>query len=128
MSALLEALAQLPAGSSELTAEQAAWFKAQLAAAGVAPAGGAGVWKTWDLDLEGAGDERAQARLTLNARGTAGSAFVVRGARHVDERESQLVEVAQPRRPSSIKNNNRAGALALVEQAQALAARKEGRR
>lgn len=118
MSALLEALALLPAGSSDLTPEQAAWFAAQLA--GIAPAGGAGAWSTWDFELEGEADERAGARITLNRRGTRGSAHVVRGARYVDESgENAIVAM-----PTTRTNNNRPGAMAMVEQARALAARK----
>jgi hypothetical protein len=122
MSALLEALALLPAGSSELTPEQAVWFAAQLA--GIAPAGGAGVWMTWDFELTGEADERASARITLNRRGTQGSAYVVRGARYVDESADNIMIVAMP---TMTKNNNRPGALALADQARALAARKGAR-
>lgn len=118
MSALLEALALLPAGSSDLTPEQACWFAAQLA--GIAPAGGAGAWMTWDFELTGEADERATARITLNRRGTTGSAFVTRGARHIDESgESAIVAM-----PTTRTNNNRPAAMAMVEQARALAARK----
>lgn len=120
MSALLEALALLPAGSSDLTPEQACWFAAQLAAEGIAPAGGAGVWMTWDFELTGEADERASARITLNRRGTQGSAYVTRGARYVDESgENAIVAM-----PAMRTNNNRPGALALADQARALAARK----
>lgn len=121
MSALLEALALLPAGSSDLTPEQAAWFAAQLA--GIAPAGGAGAWQTWDFELEGEGGERASARITLNRRGTRGSAYVRRGARYVDESADNMMVVAMP----TTRNNNRPGALALADQARALAARKGAR-
>lgn len=119
VSALLEALALLPAGSSDLTPEQACWFAAQLAAEGIAPAGGAGAWQTWDFELTGEADERASARITLNRRGTRGSAYVARGARYVDESDGEMF-VAMP----TTRNNNRPGALALADQARALAARK----
>lgn len=121
MSALLEALALLPAGSSDLTPEQACWFAAQLAAEGIAPAGGAGAWMTWDFELEGEGGERASARITLNRRGTRGSAYVRRGARYVDESADNMMIVAMP---TTRTNNNRPGAMALADQARALAARK----
>ncbi len=123
MSALLEALALLPAGSSDLTPEQACWFAAQLAAEGIAPAGGAGAWMTWDFELEGEGGERASARITLNRRGTRGCAYVARGARYVDESgENAIVAM-----PTTRTNNNRPAAMAMVEQARALAARKGAR-
>lgn len=122
MNALLEALALLPAGSSDLTPEQACWFAAQLAAEGIAPAGGAGAWMTWDFELEGEGGERASARITLNRRGTRGSTFVTRGARYIDESDGEMF-VAMP----TTRHNNRPAAMALVEQARALAARKGAR-
>lgn len=123
MSALLDALALLPAGMSDLTSEQACWFAAQLAAEGIAPDSDSGAWQVWIFELEGEADERAGARITLNQRGTRGSTFVTRGARHIDESSENMMVVAMP----TTRNNNRPGALALADQARALAARKGAR-
>lgn len=119
MNALLTALSRLPAGHTELRPEQAAWLLAQLKREGIAPQG-VEAWPRWELRCEDASGEVVEARIALNARGTRGTVCLVRAGRHVDE--SEIEAPAQAVAP--IKNNNRAGAMALVHQAQALAARK----
>jgi hypothetical protein len=119
MSALLIALSRLPAGHTELRPEQAAWLLAQLHAEGIAPQG-VDAWPLWELECEDAGGEPVEARITLSKGGTRGTVCLVRSWRHVDESDAEApAQAVQP-----IKNNNRVGAMSLVHQAQALAARK----
>jgi hypothetical protein len=119
MSALLTALSRLPAGHTELRPEQAAWLLAQLHAEGIAPQG-VDAWPLWELECEDAIGSRVEARIALSALGTRGTVHLVRDGRHVDESEIEAPVKAE----LPIKNNNRAGAMALVHAAQALAARK----
>lgn len=122
MSALLTALSRLPAGHTELRPEQAAWLLVQLHAEGIAPQG-VDAWPRWDIECEDAGGSKVEARITLSKGGTRGTVCLVRARRHVDE--SEIEGEAQAVLPT--KNNNRAGAMSLVHQAQALAARKGAR-
>lgn len=81
-------------------------------------------WPLWELECEDAGGSKVEARVTLSKSGTRGTVCMVRARRHVDESEIEApVKAEMP-----IKNNNRVGAQALVQQAQALAARKGARR
>ena len=124
MSALLTALSRLPAGHTELTPAQAAWLLAQLHAEGIAPQG-VDAWPLWELECEDASGERVEARITLSKGGTRGTVCLVRSWRHVDE--SEIEGEAPVKAVLPTKNNNRAGAQALVHAAQALAARKGAR-
>lgn len=128
MSALLTALSRLPAGHTELRPEQAAWLLAQLHAEGIAPQG-VDAWPLWELECEDAGGSKVEARITLNAKGTRGTVCLVRARRHVDESEIEAFQSSHGEEVTGapIKNNNRAGAMALVHAAQALAARKGAR-
>lgn len=90
MSRLLDVLSRLPAGASTLTPAQVAWLACELETEGLKPAQG-GVWRVWELDLEGAHDERATVRITLHERGLSGSALVQRGERHVDESDETFM-------------------------------------
>lgn len=115
MSRLLNALARLPAGASTLNAEQVAWLAGELAAQGLTPAQ-SGAWRVWEMELEGACDERATVRITLHERGLSGSALVVRGERHVDESEEVMMSAPPERAPRS--NGGRAIAMELIARAQ----------
>lgn len=115
MNRLLTALSRLPAGASTLNAEQVAWLAGELAAQGLAPAQ-SGAWRVWELELEGACDERATVRITLHERGLSGSALVMRGARHVDESDEQMMVAPPERAPRS--NGGRAIAQEMIARAQ----------
>lgn len=114
MNRLLTALSRLPAGASTLAPEQVAWLACELAAEGLKPAQ-SGTWRVWELDLEGAHDERATVRITLHERGLSGSALVQRGERHVDESDESMMS-APERAPRS--NGGRAIAMELIARAQ----------
>lgn len=126
MNALLTALSRLPAGHTELRPEQAAWLLAQLRAEGIAPQG-VDAWPLWELECEDAVGSKVEARIALSALGTRGTVHLVRDGRHVDESESEIEIEAPAQAAQPTKNNNRVGAMSLVHQAQALAARKGAR-
>lgn len=115
MNRLLTALSRLPAGASTLAPEQVAWLARELAAEGLKPAQ-SGTWRVWELELEGAHDERATVRITLHERGLSGSALVQRGERHVDESDEQMMAAPPERAPRS--NGGRAIAMELIARAQ----------
>ena len=95
MSRLLDALARLPAGPSDLTPDQTSWLRRELAAAGLAPQKTSTDAQTWHLSLEGYYDEQASARITLPTEGC-GSALINRGWHHVDASIEQVAEQATP--------------------------------
>lgn len=116
MTRLLDALSRLPAGTSTLTPVQVAWLARELETEALPPAQ-RGTWRVWTLEIEGACDERATVRVTLHERGLSGSALVVRGERHVDESDEQMMVMAPPERaPRS--NGGRAIAMELIARAQ----------
>lgn len=115
MKRLLDALASLPAGASTLNSVQVAWLARELAAEGLKPAQ-SGTWRVWELELEGACDERATVRVTLHERGLSGSVLVVRGERHVDESDESMMAALPERAPRS--NGGRSIAMELIARAQ----------
>ena len=113
MKRLLAALARLSAGANPLSPEQTDWLRRELAACGLPAQGHTPAGDTWSLIMEGDGDERASARITIPASGC-GSVLLSRGWRHVDATESQDGELHTAPTTTRTTNGGRAAAQALL--------------
>lgn len=111
---LLTALSRLSAGLTQLTPEQTAWMRREIAASALPAHASSPAGQTYSLDLVGDHDEQANALITIPARGC-GAVLLTRGWRHVDASEEQTTETVQAA-PASINTTNggRAAAQALL--------------
>jgi hypothetical protein len=109
---LLTALSRLSAGLTQLTPEQTAWMRREIAASALPAHASSPAGQTYSLDLVGDHDEQANALITIPARGC-GAVLLARGWRHVDASEEQTTETVQAP-PANTTNGGRAAAQALL--------------
>jgi hypothetical protein len=109
---LLTALSRLSAGLTQLTPEQTAWMRREIAASALPAHASSPAGQTYSLDLVGDHDEQANALITIPARGC-GAVLLTRARRHVDASDSQELETVQAP-PANTTNGGRAAAQALL--------------